>query len=66
MNFNFRGVSKPKRQRLFVPLNAFSFASFIVPIKFRQPAYASASVFARPRARRILFNHSQTQTRGQL
>jgi len=34
-NFNFR---KPRLERLFIPLNSFSFASFMVPIKFHQPA----------------------------
>jgi len=33
-NFTFR---KPGLQRLFIPLNSFSFASFVVPIKFQQP-----------------------------
>lgn len=33
-NFNFR---KSRLERLFIPLNSFSFASFMVPIKFRQP-----------------------------
>jgi hypothetical protein len=37
MNFNFHEFRKPRIQRLFIPLNAFSFAAFIVPIKFRQP-----------------------------
>jgi hypothetical protein len=36
MKFNFN-IRKPRLQRLFIPLNSFSFASFIVPIKFRQP-----------------------------
>jgi len=33
-NFNFR---KSRLERLFIPLNSFSFASFMVPIKFSQP-----------------------------
>jgi hypothetical protein len=41
MNFYFQESRSPRRKRLFVPLSGFSFASFIVPIKFRQPAFAS-------------------------
>jgi len=40
MNFNFHKSEKPRRQRLFIPLSSFSFASFVVPMKFRQPAAA--------------------------
>ncbi|HWD93910.1 MAG TPA: hypothetical protein VG938_16390 [Verrucomicrobiae bacterium] len=42
MNFNFNESRNPQRRRLFIPVNAFSFSSFLVPIKFRQPAVASA------------------------
>jgi hypothetical protein len=48
MNFNFHEFSKPRIRRLFIPRNAFSFASFVVPIKFRQPV--PASMFAVPRS----------------
>jgi hypothetical protein len=37
MKFNFNNFRKPRLQRLFIPLNSFSFASFVVPIKFQQP-----------------------------
>lgn len=54
-NFNFR---KPRLERLFIPLNSFSFASFMVPIKFTQPIpvrvvspQPSAWSFSRSRAR---------------
>jgi hypothetical protein len=54
-NFNFR---KPRLQRLFIPLNSFSFASFVVPIKFHQPIpvrvvanHGSAWSFSSNRAR---------------
>lgn len=40
MNFNFQESSDRRRKRLFIPLNAFGFASFVVPIKLRQPAFA--------------------------
>jgi hypothetical protein len=41
MNFNFRKSNKPRIQRLFIPLNSFSFATFVVPIKFRAPVSAT-------------------------
>jgi hypothetical protein len=47
MNFNFKNFPKRRIQRLFVPLNSFSFAAFVVPIKFRQPV--AASLFAASR-----------------
>jgi hypothetical protein len=37
MKFNFHNLRKSRLERLFIPLNSFSFASFIVPIKFHQP-----------------------------
>lgn len=45
MKFNFRESRNSHGKRLFVPLNAFSFAAFAVKIKFRQPAPRWASVF---------------------
>jgi hypothetical protein len=47
MNFNFKEFRNPQRRRLFIPVNAFSFSSFLVPIKFRQPAVASAGLTSR-------------------
>ena len=47
MNFNFHETRKPRLQRLFIPRNAFSFAAFLVPIKFRQPA--STNLFSAKR-----------------
>jgi hypothetical protein len=58
MKFNFHNFRKPRLQRLFIPLNSFSFASFVVPIKFHQPvpirvvaSRHSAWSFSRSRAR---------------
>jgi hypothetical protein len=47
MNFNFHEFRKPRIQRLFIPRNAFSFAAFMVPIKFRQPVPARVFAFQR-------------------
>jgi len=44
-NFTFR---KPGLRRLFIPLNSFSFASFVVPINFQQPL--PVRVVANPRS----------------
>jgi hypothetical protein len=46
MNLNLREFRNPRRRRLFIPLNGFSFASFVVPIKFRQPVPASTMLFS--------------------
>jgi len=46
MNFNFHEFRKPRLQRLFIPLSTFGFAGFVVPIKFRQPVFASAPVLS--------------------
>jgi hypothetical protein len=40
MNFNFQ--KSKKSQPLFIPLSTFSFGSFMVPMKFRQPAVTKA------------------------
>ena len=53
MNFNFHESNSARRKRLFIPLNAFSFASFMVPIKFRQPTFARASAFTMGRSARF-------------
>jgi hypothetical protein len=37
MKFNFHNFRKSRLERLFIPLNSFGFASFMVPIKFHQP-----------------------------
>jgi len=57
MKFNFN-LRKPRLQRLFLPLYSFSFASFVVPIKFAQPVpvrvvaqQRNAWSFSRSRAR---------------
>jgi hypothetical protein len=42
MNFNFQ--KSKKAQPLFIPLSTFSFGSFMVPMKFRQPTVAKATV----------------------
>jgi hypothetical protein len=57
MNFNFHEFRKPRRQRLFIPLSVFSFAGFVVPIKFRQPVFASLT--ASSGSRRVGFNRGR-------
>lgn len=44
MNFNFHNFRKPRR--LFLPVNTFSFAAFVVPIKFRTAAFMPVPAFA--------------------
>jgi hypothetical protein len=56
MNFNFQEFRSPRRQRLFIPLSGFSFANFIVPIKFRQPAFAGARLLSSPPNTRMFRN----------
>jgi hypothetical protein len=46
MNFNFHEFNNARRKRLFIPLSVFSFANFLVPIKFRQPVMAPATAFS--------------------
>ena len=57
-NFNFR---KPRLERLFIPLNSFSFASFMVPIKFAQPVPVRA---ASPQPRAWSFSRSRASLDG--
>jgi hypothetical protein len=52
MNFNFHEFSKPRLRRLFIPRSAFSFAAFLVPIKFRQPNPGAAGLFS-PQSRNL-------------
>ena len=46
MSFHFHEARNPRRQRLFIPRSAFSFAAFLVPIKFRQPASGAAAMIS--------------------
>jgi hypothetical protein len=62
MNFNFHEFRKSRQRRLFIPMSAFSFASFIVPIKFRQPVFATAAAFSG--SRRAGFNRARLDGRG--
>jgi hypothetical protein len=66
MSFNFHEIRKPRRTQLFIPRSAFSFASFVVPIKFRQPGLASTTVFSIGREARIFPTYSQTRTRPEI
>ncbi len=61
MSFNFQKSRKPRP--LFIPLNTFSFASFVVPMKFRQPVVAKAIVA--PCETRFLRRHANS-TRAHL
>ena len=46
MSFHFHESRNPRRRRLFVPRSAFSFAAFLVPIKFRQPGSGAAAMIS--------------------
>jgi len=46
MSFHFHEFRNPRRQRLFIPRSAFSFAAFLVPIKFRQPGAGTAAMIS--------------------
>jgi len=46
MSFHFHEFRNPRRQRLFMPRSAFSFAAFLVPIKFRQPGSGAAAMIS--------------------
>ena len=43
IKFNFRAPAETPKRKLFLPINSFSFASFPVPIRFRQPLTMTAS-----------------------
>ena len=46
MSFHFHESRNPSRRRLFIPRSAFSFAAFLVPIKFRQPGSGAAAMIS--------------------
>jgi hypothetical protein len=46
MSFHFHEFRNPRRQRLFIPRSAFSFAAFLVPIKFRQAGSGAAAMIS--------------------
>jgi hypothetical protein len=46
MSFHFHEARNPRRRRLFIPRSAFSFAAFLVPIKFRQPGSGAAAMIS--------------------
>jgi hypothetical protein len=46
MSFHFHEHRNPPRRRLFIPRSAFSFAAFLVPIKFRQPGSGAAAMIS--------------------
>ena len=46
MSFHFHEFRNPRRRRLFIPRSAFSFAAFLVPIKFRQPGSGAAAMIS--------------------
>jgi hypothetical protein len=43
IKFNFRAPAETPKRKLFLQINSFSFASFQVPIRFRQPLTMPAS-----------------------
>ena len=57
MNFNFQEFSGERRKRLFIPLSVFSFSNFVVPIKFRQPAFAPVASYSAPRGAKFSRRH---------
>ncbi len=61
MSFNFQKSRKSKT--LFIPLNTFSFASFVVPMKFRQPVAAKAVAIS---CETRFFRRNTNPTRAQL
>jgi hypothetical protein len=46
MSFHFHEFRSPRRRRLFIPRSAFSFAAFLVPIKFRQPGSGAVAMIS--------------------
>jgi hypothetical protein len=61
MKFNFRQFRNTDRKPLFIQLSSFSFASFLVPIKFRQPV--PVNVFSTSSGRRDFRTYPSPRTR---